>query len=212
MAGNTLTAGEPLVRAFCKTHLTDIMPCNIANKDNVDGFDEDLYCVTTDLDMAKQLAACCAKYKAAPEVIFHLAWAVTMRHFVKSDNICFGVLEESATEEGRKASVSKTSATIATHFAKLDGHATVAQALQELYAKSHIFQDNAMCSREQIENELDIGMQLYDTLICTEQVTNERSDSEWWFPSRSGKDVCLSKVGSPETANIRTFRRMLEAN
>ena len=212
MARNTLTAGDSLVRAFCKAHLTDIMPCNIAKDGKADGYDRELYCITTEVDITKQLSACCAKQKATPEVIFHLAWAITMRHFARSNNICFGVLEATDTETRHEESINKPSTTIATHFTKLDGHATVAQAIQELSAKTHIFQDNALCSREQIEKELDLGTQLYDTLICTEEVTTQKSDSEWWFPWRSGEDICLSKARNPKTANIQSFRKMWEAN
>ncbi|EGE07648.1 nonribosomal peptide synthase [Trichophyton equinum CBS 127.97] len=161
------TAGE--IR-FWKNYLGGLKPCHLPRLSSFSGTQKQLRTTFVKFEHYPELQAMCEKQKVTMSNVMHAAWAVVLRAYVGSDDVCFGYLSA-----GRDAPVNGIQETIGAFinmlccrvvFSPGASFHEIFRKVQEDYLDSLPYQ---RCSLAEVQHELGLaGKPLYNTAISSQ--------------------------------------------
>lgn len=161
------TAGEI---KFWKNYLGGLKPCHLPRLGSVSGTQKQLRTTFVKFERYPELQAMCEQQKVTMSNVMHAAWAVVLRAYVGSDDVCFGYLSA-----GRDAPVNGIQETIGAFinmlccrvvFSPGASFHEIFRKVQEDYLDSLPYQ---RCSLAEVQHELGLaGKPLYNTAISSQ--------------------------------------------
>jgi len=154
---------------FWKNYLEGVRPCHFP-KLNKEGAKKLLHSAPMDFDRFPELQAMCKKMKVTLANVMQAAWALCLRAYTKSEDICFGYLTS-----GRDVPVPHIQDTIGAFinmlvcrvkFSQQSTLKEVYQKVQQDYIESLEFQHTSLA---QVQHDLTGGQPLFNTAVSIQK-------------------------------------------
>jgi len=165
---------------FWKKYLNGVRPCHFP-KLNDEGSEKLLHSAAMDFDRFPELQAMCKKMKVTLANVMQAAWALCLRTYTKSEDICFGYLTS-----GRDVPVPQIQDTIGAFinmlvcrvkFSQQSTLKEVYQKVQQDYIESLEFQHTSLA---QVQHDLTGGQPLFNTAVSIQKgaASDDARDSD----------------------------------
>lgn len=165
---------------FWKRYLEGVRPCHFP-KLNTEGTEKLLHSAPMDFDRFPELQAMCKKMKVTLANVMQAAWALCLRAYTKSEDICFGYLTS-----GRDVPVPQIQDTIGAFinmlvcrvkFSQQSTLKEVYQKVQQDYIESLEFQHTSLA---QVQHDLTGGQPLFNTAVSIQKgaASDDARDSD----------------------------------
>ncbi|KAH8602265.1 nonribosomal peptide synthase [Bisporella sp. PMI_857] len=191
-------------KKFWKNYLTGVRPCYFP-KLNEQGAEKSLHSAPINFDRFPELQAMCKKMKVTLANVTQAAWALCLREYTKSEDVCFGNLTS-----GRDVPVPGVQETIGAFInmlvcrVKFNQQPTlkeVYQKVQQDYIESLEFQHTSLA---QVQHDLTGGNPLFNTAVSIQK--GAASDEAEESGTISFDPILAHDPGEfAITLNVRTF-------
>ncbi|KAM5489397.1 NRPS cluster protein [Microsporum audouinii] len=155
---------------FWKGYLQGLKPCHLPRLNSLPNVQKQLRTTLVKFERYSELQSLCEQQKVTMANVMHAAWAVVLRAYVGSDDVCFGYLSA-----GRDAPVNGIQETIGAFinmlccrvvFSPRASFHEIFRKVQDDYLDSLPYQ---RCSLAEVQHELGLsGKPLYNTAISTQ--------------------------------------------
>ncbi|EFQ97050.1 hypothetical protein MGYG_00094 [Nannizzia gypsea CBS 118893] len=197
------TAGEI---NFWKNYLGGLKPCHLPRLGSHTSAQKQLRTTFVNFERYPELQAMCEQQKVTMSNVMHAAWAVVLRAYVGSDDVCFGYLSA-----GRDAPVNGIQETIGAFinmlccrvvFSPRASFHEIFRKVQDDYFDSLSYQ---RCSLAEVQHELGLaGKPLYNTAISAQNhgKSSDAVEESILFEHLGGHDPSEYAI----TVNIETAK------
>jgi non-ribosomal peptide synthase protein (TIGR01720 family) len=165
---------------FWTTYLKGIQPCYFPQLYHHSSGEKRLSSARMEFDRFAELQMLCEKMKVTLANVMHAAWALVLRKYTKSDDVCFGYLTA-----GRDAPVDGIQDTIGVFinmlccrikFASASKLSEVFRRVQDEYLESLPYQ---RCSLAQVQHDLGLSRKaLYNTSLSIQNHSRSSDEAE----------------------------------
>jgi amino acid adenylation domain-containing protein len=161
---------------FWKQYLQDVSPCHFPVLNDDSYASNELHELTASVDRGLELHDFCKNNNITPASLLHLAWAMTLRAYSGTDDVCFGYLAA-----GRDLPVKDIDDAVGAYINMLvcrldlgelasNSFRQLTQYVQEAFLKSMPHQ---LCSLAEIQHELQLRGALFNTVLSLQSALGE---------------------------------------